>query len=151
MHRQSEPRAGNHQRHTRTRNVSLPTQANHTVRGARKQPPNWGATHAASEDTTHTSSAGLTRTLACLTITSLCNPTRLLHQYISLKRTLSTTPGPHCTGMEHQGAAQHADQIPTEKGALSTLCMPRPPQLQAAAGEGTTSGGWPAHGPSGAR
>ena len=55
MHRQSEPRAGNHQRHTRTRNVSLPTQANHTVRGARKQPPNWGATHAASEDTTHTS------------------------------------------------------------------------------------------------
>ena len=49
MHRQSEPRAGNHQRHTRTRNVSLPTQANHTVRGARKQPPKWGATHAASE------------------------------------------------------------------------------------------------------
>ena len=41
MHRQSETRAGNHQRHTRTRNVSLPTQANHTVRGARKQPPNW--------------------------------------------------------------------------------------------------------------
>ena len=31
MHRQSEPRAGNHQRHTRTRNVSLPTQANHTA------------------------------------------------------------------------------------------------------------------------
>ena len=54
MHRQSEPRAGNHPRHTRTRNVSIPTQANHTVRGARKQPPNWGATHAASEDTTHT-------------------------------------------------------------------------------------------------
>ena len=48
-------RAGNHQRHTRTRNVSLPMQANHTVRGARKQPPNWDATHAASEDTTHTS------------------------------------------------------------------------------------------------
>ena len=41
MHRQSEPRAGNHQRHTRTRNASLPTQANHTVRGARKEPPNW--------------------------------------------------------------------------------------------------------------
>ena len=41
MHRQSEPRAGNHQRHTHTRNASLPTQANHTVRGARKQPPNW--------------------------------------------------------------------------------------------------------------
>ena len=40
---------------TRTRNVSLPTQANHTTRGARKQPPNWDATHAASEDTTHTS------------------------------------------------------------------------------------------------
>ena len=31
----------NHQRHTHTRNASLPTQANHTVRGARKQPPNW--------------------------------------------------------------------------------------------------------------
>ena len=31
--RQSEPRAGNHQRHTHTRNASLPTQANHTVRG----------------------------------------------------------------------------------------------------------------------
>ena len=55
MQRQSEPRAGNHQRHTHTRNASLPTQANHTVRGARKQPPNWDATHAASEDTTHTS------------------------------------------------------------------------------------------------
>ena len=40
---------------TRTRNVSLPTQANHTARGARKQPPNQGAIHAASEDTTHTS------------------------------------------------------------------------------------------------
>ena len=52
MHRQSEPRAGNQQRHTRTRNVSLPTQANHTARGARKQPPNRGAIHAASEDTT---------------------------------------------------------------------------------------------------
>ena len=36
--KESEPRAGNHQRHTRTRNVSLPTQANHTVRGARKPP-----------------------------------------------------------------------------------------------------------------
>ena len=47
MHRQSETRAGNHQRHTRTRNASLPTQANHTVRGARKQPPNQGAIHAA--------------------------------------------------------------------------------------------------------
>ena len=34
MQRQSEPRAGNHQRHTHTRNASLPTQANHTVRGA---------------------------------------------------------------------------------------------------------------------
>ena len=55
MHRQSEPRAGSHQRNTRSRNVSLLTQANHTVRGARKQPPNWGATHAASEYTTHTS------------------------------------------------------------------------------------------------
>ena len=55
MHRQSETRAGNHQRHTRTRNGSLPTQANHTARGARKQPPNQGAIHAASEDTTHTS------------------------------------------------------------------------------------------------
>ena len=42
-HRQSETRAGNHQRHTRTRNVSLPTQANYTARGARKQPPNRGA------------------------------------------------------------------------------------------------------------
>ena len=30
------------------------TQANHTARGARKQPPNQGAIHAASEDTTHT-------------------------------------------------------------------------------------------------
>ena len=39
MHRQSETRAGNHQSHTRTRNASLPTQANHTARGARKQPP----------------------------------------------------------------------------------------------------------------
>ena len=47
MHRQSKTRAGNHQRHTRTRNVSLPTQANHTARGARKQPPNQGAIHAA--------------------------------------------------------------------------------------------------------
>ena len=45
MHRQSGARAGNHQRHTRTRNVSLPTQANHTARGARKQPPNQGAIH----------------------------------------------------------------------------------------------------------
>ena len=61
MHRQSEPRAGNHQRHTRTRNVSLPTQANHTARGARKQPPNRGAIHAASEDTTHTSNHTATR------------------------------------------------------------------------------------------
>ena len=43
MHRQSETRAGNHQRHTRARSVSLPTQANHTARGARKQPPNKGA------------------------------------------------------------------------------------------------------------
>ena len=50
-----ETRAGNYQRHTRTRNVSLPTQANHTARGARKQPPNQGAIHAASQDTTHTS------------------------------------------------------------------------------------------------
>ena len=54
-HRESETRAGNHQKHTRTRNISLPTQANHTARGARKQPPKQGATHAASEDTTHTS------------------------------------------------------------------------------------------------
>ena len=46
MHRQSETRAGNHRRHTRTRNASLPTQANHTARGARKQPPNQGAIHA---------------------------------------------------------------------------------------------------------
>ena len=57
MHRQSETRAGNHhQRHTRTRNASLPTQANHTARGARKQPPIQGTIHAASEDTTHISS-----------------------------------------------------------------------------------------------
>ena len=42
-------RAGNHQRHTRTRNGSLPTQANHTARGARKQPPSQGAIHAASD------------------------------------------------------------------------------------------------------
>ena len=55
MHRQSETRAGNQQRHTRTRNLSLPTQANHTARGARKQAPNQGAIHAASEDTTHIS------------------------------------------------------------------------------------------------
>ena len=47
--------AGNHRRHTRTRNASLPTQANHTARGARKQPPNQGTIHAASEDTTHPS------------------------------------------------------------------------------------------------
>ena len=38
MYRQSETRAGNHRRHTRTRNASPPTQANHTARGARKQP-----------------------------------------------------------------------------------------------------------------
>ena len=49
MHRRSETRAGNHQRHTRTRHASLPTQAKHTARGARKQPPNQGAIHAASE------------------------------------------------------------------------------------------------------
>ena len=55
MDRQSETRAGKHRRHTRTRNASLPTQANHTARGARKQPPNQGAIHAASEDTIHTS------------------------------------------------------------------------------------------------
>ena len=55
MHMQTETRAGNHQRHTRTRNASLPTQANNTAHGARKQPPNQGAIHAASEDTTHTS------------------------------------------------------------------------------------------------
>ena len=47
--------AGKHRRLTRTRNASLPTQASHTPRGARKQPPNQGAIHAASEDTTHTS------------------------------------------------------------------------------------------------
>ena len=41
--------------HTRTRNASLPTQANHTARGARKHPPNQGAIHAASEDSSHTS------------------------------------------------------------------------------------------------
>ena len=41
-------------RHTRTRNASLPTQAKHTTRGARKQTPNQGAIHAASKDTTHT-------------------------------------------------------------------------------------------------
>ena len=52
MHRQSETRAGNHRRHTRTRNASLPTQANLTAQGARKQPPNQGAIHAASEVTT---------------------------------------------------------------------------------------------------
>ena len=56
MQRQSETRAGNHERHTRTRNASLPTQANHIARGARKQPPNQGAIHAASEVTTHTCS-----------------------------------------------------------------------------------------------
>ena len=55
MHRKSETRAGNHRRHTRTRNASLPTQANHTARGARKHPPNQGALHAASENTTHIS------------------------------------------------------------------------------------------------
>ena len=55
MYRQSETRAGKHRRHTRTRNASLPTQAHHTARGARKQPPNQGAVQAASEDTTHTS------------------------------------------------------------------------------------------------
>ena len=55
MHRQSKTRAGNHQRHARTRKASPPTQANHSTRGARKQPPNQGAIHAASEDTTHTS------------------------------------------------------------------------------------------------
>ena len=42
MHRQSETRAGNDRRHTRTRNASLPTQANHSARGARKQPPQAG-------------------------------------------------------------------------------------------------------------
>ena len=45
MYRQSETRAGKHRRHTHTRNASLPTQANHTARGARKQPPNQGAIH----------------------------------------------------------------------------------------------------------
>ena len=55
MHRQSKTRAGNHRRHTRTRRTSLPAQANHTARGARKQPPNQGAIHAACEDITHTS------------------------------------------------------------------------------------------------
>ena len=34
---EQETRAGNHQRHTRTRNVSLPTQANDTARGATPQ------------------------------------------------------------------------------------------------------------------
>ena len=54
MYRQSETRAGNHQRHARARNASSPTQANNTARGARTQPPNQGTIHAASEDT-HTS------------------------------------------------------------------------------------------------
>ena len=40
---------------THARETSLPTQANHTAPGARKQPPNKGAIHVASEDTTHTS------------------------------------------------------------------------------------------------
>ena len=53
MYRQSETRVGKHRRHTRTRNASLPTQANNTARGARKQPPNQRTIHAASEDTTH--------------------------------------------------------------------------------------------------
>ena len=48
MNRQSETRAGNHRRHTRTRNASPPTQASNTARGARKQPPNQGTIHAAS-------------------------------------------------------------------------------------------------------
>ena len=55
MYRQSETRAGNHRGHTCTRNISPPTQANNTARGARKQPFNQGTIHAASEDTTHTS------------------------------------------------------------------------------------------------
>ena len=38
MHRQSETRAGNHQRHTRTRNVSLPTQANNVARATNGTP-----------------------------------------------------------------------------------------------------------------
>ena len=42
MHRQPETRARNHRTHTRTRNASLPTQANHTARGARKHLPNQG-------------------------------------------------------------------------------------------------------------
>ena len=55
MYRQSETRAENQRRHTRTRNASLPTQGNNTARGARKQPPNQGTVHAASEDATHSS------------------------------------------------------------------------------------------------
>ena len=39
MHRQSETRAGNHRRHTRTRNASLPTQANNAERAANSKPP----------------------------------------------------------------------------------------------------------------
>ena len=39
MYRQSESRAANYRRHIRTRNASLPTQANHTARGARKKHP----------------------------------------------------------------------------------------------------------------
>ena len=69
-----QPRAGNHQRHTRARNVSLPTQANHTVRGARKQPPKWGATHAASEDTTHIVGIGVSRRFRCIPV--ICRPCR---------------------------------------------------------------------------
>ena len=36
----------------RMRNASLPSQANNTALGARKQPPNQGTIHAASEDAT---------------------------------------------------------------------------------------------------
>ena len=70
MYRQSETRAGNHRRHTRTRNASLPTQANNTARGGRKQPPNQGTIHAAGEDTTHIKPR---IAYTCPTTASLCN------------------------------------------------------------------------------
>ena len=49
MHRQSETRAGQHRRHTRTRKQTYQRRANNNARGARKQPPNQGTIHAASE------------------------------------------------------------------------------------------------------
>ena len=47
MYRPSETRAGKHRRDTHTRNTRLPTQADHSARGAREQPPNQGTIHAA--------------------------------------------------------------------------------------------------------